>query len=90
MSHINEWGGGISFVRDFNEGESVAVVGLAIGNDQHISVSGIRDGTYRDAVTGNEIDVGNGTLSFHVNGNSAGIYVLDGLGKIGEGGVYLK
>jgi hypothetical protein len=37
MSHINEWGSGMSFVRDHDHGESYAVVGLAIGGDQHVS-----------------------------------------------------
>ena len=90
MSHVNEWGGGMSFVRDHNDGESYAVVGLAIGGDQGISVGNVRNGTYRDAVTGNEAHVGDGNLSFHVNGNSAGIYVLDGPGKIGVDGDYLR
>ncbi|VFN00696.1 MAG: Glycosidase [Candidatus Kentron sp. G] len=90
MSHVNEWGSGMSFVRDYHDGESVAVVGLAMGGDQGISVGGIRNGTYRDAVTGNEIRVTDGNIGFHVNGNSAGIYVLDGPGKIGDDGVYLR
>ena len=50
----------------------------------------IRNGHYRDAVTGNEIAVHHGSISFQVRGNSAGIYVLDGPGKIGAGGVYLR
>ncbi len=90
MSHVQEWGGGMSFVRDYNDGQSYAVIGLAIGGDQNVSVGGVRNGLYRDAVTGGEIGVGDGTLSFHVRGNSAGIYVLDGPGKIGEDGVYLR
>jgi len=90
MSHVGEWGSGMSFVRDYNDGESYAVVGLAIGGDQGISVGNVRNGVYRDAVTGNEVHVGDGNLIFHVNGNSAGIYVLDGPGKIGEDGDYLR
>jgi len=90
MSHVGEWGGGMSFVRDHNNGESYAVVGLAIGGDQGISVGNVRNGIYRDAVTGNEVHVGDGNISFHVNGNSAGIYVLDGPGKIGDDGEYLR
>lgn len=90
MSHVNEWGGGMSFVRDHNDGESYAVVGLAIGGDQGITAGNVRNGVYRDAVTGNEVHVGDGSLSFHVKGNSAGIYVLDGPGKIGEDGDYLR
>jgi glycosidase len=90
MSQVNEWGGGMSFVRDYNNGESYSVVGLAIGGDQTITVGNVRNGTYRDAVTGNTVVVGNGSISFHVLGNSAGIYVLNGPGKIGIAGVYLR
>jgi glycosidase len=90
MDRINEWGGGMSFVRDYADGSSYAVIGLTIGSDQHISVDGVRPGIYRDAVTGNEAHAVNGNLSFHVKGNSAGIYVLDGVGKIGDDGVYLR
>ena len=50
----------------------------------------IRNGAYTDAVTGNRINVSNGSISFHVRGNSAGIYVLNGPGRIGEDGVYLR
>jgi len=90
MSHMNEWGSGMSFVRDHNHGESYVVVGLAIGGDQGVNVGGIRNGVYRDAVTGHEIHAGDGHLSFHVRGNSAGIYVLNGPGKIGTDGAYLR
>ena len=90
MSQVNEWGSGLSFVRHHEDSGSYAVVGLAMGGDQHISVGGIWNGVYRDAVTGREVQVGNGHLSFHVQGNSAGIYVLDGPGKIGADGVYLR
>ena len=89
MSHIGEWGSGMSFVRDYNNGESYAVVGLAIGQDQDVSVGSIRNGRYVDAVTGNIIDVGGEFISFRVPANSAGIYVLDGPGRIGEPGPYL-
>ncbi len=90
LSHLNEWGSGMSFVRDYNNGESYAVVGLAIGSDQNITVGNIRNGIYRDAVTGNSIDVGNGSLSFFVRANSAGIYVLNGSGQLGDEGIYLR
>lgn len=90
MSFVNEWGSGMSFIRDYNNGESYAVVGLAMGGGQNITVGNVRNGIYRDAVTGNSITVNNGTISFFVQGNSAGIYVLNGSGKIGEDGVYLR
>jgi hypothetical protein len=66
------------------------VIGLTIGSDQTITVEGVRNGVYRDAVTGSEIPVADGCLSFRVTANSAGIYVLDGPGKIGEDGLYLR
>jgi len=44
---------------------------------------------YRDAVSGSE-QHSDGSLHFNVNANSAGIWVLDGPGKIGEDGVYLR
>ncbi len=89
MTHLNEWGSGMAFVRDHPESGSLAVVGLAIGGDQHVRIDGIRPGLYRDAVTGREID-SDGGLAFSVKANSAGIYVLNGPGKIGEDGPYLR
>ena len=78
----------MSFVRDWNNGESYAVVGLAMGSDQNITVGGVRNGRYTDAVTGGEIDVGSGTISFSVPANSAGIWVLNGPGRIGDPGCH--
>ncbi len=89
-TQVNEWGSGISYVRDYNQGESYAVVGLANANQQAISVSGVRNGLYIDAVTGHQVSVADGTLSFTVKGYSAGIYVLNGPGKIGQDGTYLR
>jgi hypothetical protein len=90
MGSVGEWGGGMSFVRDWNNGESYAVVGLAMGGDQNITVGGVRNGRYTDAVSGGVIDVGGGSISFFVRGNSAGIWVLNGPGRIGEDGPYLR
>lgn len=89
MSHVNEWGSGMSFVRDLSDQGSYAVIGLSIGSDQQISIGGLRPGVYRDAVTGAQQHCG-GTLHFLVKANSAGIWVLDGPGKIGEDGIYLR
>jgi hypothetical protein len=89
LSHVNEWGSGLSFVRDHPQSGSLAAVGLAIGSDQEVRIQGVRPGLYRDAVTGREIR-SQGDLAFHVKANSAGIYVLDGPGKIGEDGPYLR
>jgi len=90
MSQVNEWRSGMSFVRDYPEGESYVVVGLAIGGDQRVAIGEVRNGVYRDAVTGNEIHVGEGNIAFEVKGNSAGIYVLEGPGKLGQDGIYLR
>jgi glycosidase len=90
MTRVSEWGSGMSFVRDLSGQGSFAVVGLAIGSDQSVSVDGVPDGTYRDAVTGREVQVQGGRLSFQVRGSSAGIYVLDGPGKVGEDELYLR
>ena len=90
MSHVNEWGGGMSFVRDHNGGESYAVIGLAIGSDQFVQVAGVRDGVYRDAVTGAEAHASGGGMGFNVKANAAGVYVLNGPGKIGDDGAYLR
>ncbi len=90
MSRVSETGSKLSFVRDYNNGASYAVVGLASGSAQSFSISGVRNGTYRDAVTGATVAVTNGTLGFSVAATSAGIYVLGGPGKIGTDGVYLR
>ena len=80
----------MSFVRDLTDQGSYAVVGLAIGRDQDIVVEGVRDGTYRDAVTGAEVSAQQGRLAFRVRANSAGVYVLDGPGKVGDDGPWLR
>jgi len=89
MTQVNEWGHGMSFVRDLSEQGSYAVIGLAIGSDQHVSVEGVRPGLYRDAITGAE-QHSHGRLDFRVRASSAGIWVLDGPGKIGSEGLYLR
>ncbi len=89
MTQVGEWGSGMHFVRDLSDQGSYVVIGLAIGSDQQVEIGDIRPGHYRDAVSGGEID-SNGHLSFGVKANSAGIWVLDGPGKVGEDGVYLR
>jgi len=89
-TQVNEWGSGMSFVRDLSAQGSYAVVGLASGTTQSITVNGVKNGTYKDAVTGNTLTVTNGTISFTVASYSAGIYVLNGSGKIGVTGTYLR
>jgi glycosidase len=90
MSRVAEWGSGMAFVRDLSAEGSLAAVGLAIGSDQSIAIDGLPEGLYRDAVTGAEVRADGGRLSFRVRANSAGIYVLNGPGKIGEDGPFLR
>ncbi|MDJ0510510.1 MAG: starch-binding protein [Crocosphaera sp.] len=90
MSQVNEWGNAMSFVREDKASDSYVAVGLTIGGEQKIKINKVHNGTYRDAVTGNTINVNNNTISFSVKANSAGIYVLNGEGKIGEDGAYLR
>jgi glycosidase len=89
-TQVNEWGAGMSFVRDLSSQGSYAVVGLVSGAAQSVSVSGVRNGNYVDAVTGNRISVNDGTLRFNVASYSAGVYVLNGAGKIGDSGQFLR
>ncbi len=78
----NGGGNGVGIVREF--GDSYAVVGLAKDGTVNFNFTGIRNGTYRDAVTGHEIAVSNGSMTFRVAPSSAGIYVLNGPGRIGD------
>lgn len=75
-------GNGVGFVR--KAGSSEAAVGLAKDGAVTFNFSGLTNGTYKDAVTGNSINVTNGTLSFTVSPSSAGVYVLNGPGLIGD------
>lgn len=53
--------------------------------------TGIPNGTYTDAITGKSVAVSAGTLTADCTGQgNMRIYVLNGTGKIGEDGVYLK
>ncbi|MFO0548390.1 MAG: alpha-amylase family glycosyl hydrolase [Polyangiaceae bacterium] len=89
MEHYGSTDNELWFSRNDSGSGAYAVVGLSqTGSD--IGVSNVKGGTYRDAVTGAEKTVADGgTLTFHVNAGSAGIYILDGPGKIGEDGTYL-
>ncbi len=78
----NGGGNGVGYIRAF--GESYAVVGLAKDGSVNFNFSGIRNGTYRDAVTGHEVTVSNGSLAFTVAPSSAGVYVLNGPGRVGD------
>lgn len=77
-------GNGIGYVRKLNS--QWVAVGLAKDGNGTFSFNGMANGMYRDAVTGREINVTGGNLSFTVRSGSAGIYVLNGPGIIGESG----
>lgn len=92
LENGNEFVSGISFIRNYNNGESYAVVGLSAFIEQDISVNRVLPGTYSDAVSGVSQLVGTDTrtLNFTVKANSAGIWVRNGPGKIGTDGEYLR
>ncbi|AHC14213.1 Cellulose-binding domain protein [Salinispira pacifica] len=73
-------GNGVGYVR--SHGPQTIAVGIAKGGSASFNFDGLPAGTYRDAVTGAEIESG-GSLSFNVEPGSAGIYVLNGPGLIG-------
>jgi len=77
-------GNAVAYRRTFENSE--VAVGLAKDGDASFSISGMTNGIYRDAVTGREIRTNNGVLNFSVASNSAGIYVLNGPGVIGDCG----
>ncbi len=86
-----QWAGngghhGVGYIREYaNETtDSYVLVGLAKDQSVGFNFTGIRNGIYRDAVTGHEVEVTNGSLRFTVAPSSAGIYVLDGPGLIGD------
>ncbi len=83
------WGGngpgnGIGYTR--RSGSSFVVVGLAKDGSASFNFTGVDNGTYRDAVTGKTVTVSNGSIGFTVTSGSAGIYVLNGPGMIGDNG----
>lgn len=90
MSSVQEFGSGLGFVRNLNSGRSVAVVGLAARGGASFNIGGVPDGTYRDAVTGGTLTASGGQLSFQVAGYSAGIWIKDGPGRIGNDGTWLR
>ncbi len=85
-----EWGIGMSFVREDQARSSLAVVGLAARTPQEITVSGIPNGTYFDAVTGGVASISSNTISFTVQDNSIGVWVKNGPGMIGTTTEYLR
>ena len=80
----NAPGNAVAYQRIFENSE--VIVGLAKDGNASFGISGARNGIYRDAVTGREQQVTNGQLNFTVKSGSAGIYVLNGPGRIGACG----
>ncbi|MFG2283512.1 carbohydrate binding domain-containing protein [Streptomyces asoensis] len=81
--------GGMAFKRRYTGGgtDSFALVTVTGG----ASFTGIPNGTYTDAVTGDVRSVSNGTLTVAAPGKgNLRVYVLNGPGKIGADGPYLK
>ncbi len=81
--------GGIAFKRRYTDAETDSFVLVAISGGA--TFSGIPNGTYVDAITGDVQNVVAGSLSASVSGKgNMKVYVLNGPGKIGEDGTYLK
>jgi glycosidase len=81
--------GGMAFKRRYTSGgtDSFALVTVSGG----ATYTGIPNGTYRDAVSGDVRTVTDGTLSVAAPGKgNLRVYVLDGPGRIGSDGPYLK
>ncbi|MGW6486673.1 carbohydrate binding domain-containing protein [Streptomyces sp. NPDC055056] len=81
--------GSMAFKRRYTSGstDSFALVTVTGG----ATYTGIPDGTYTDAVTGDVKTVSGGTLSVAAPGKgNLRVYVLNGPGKIGADGPYLK
>ncbi|MFD9406556.1 carbohydrate binding domain-containing protein [Streptomyces sp. NPDC059989] len=83
--------GDMAFKRRYTDSasgvDSFALVAVTNG----ATYTGIPNGTYRDAVTGDVKTVGNGTLSVPAPGKgNLRVYVLNGPGQIGTAGPYLK
>lgn len=75
---------GFAFKRRYTEGSIDSYVLCTLNSGA--TFTGVLNGTYTDAITGDKITVSNGTLttpSFSGKGNMR-IYVLNGTGKIGE------
>lgn len=89
MRSYGSWDNAFWSVREDPASGAYVVVGLAQG-ETDISVGGVRNGTYRDAVSGREVTVGDGNLHMHVLDHSAGIYILDGPGRVGEDQRWLR
>ncbi|WP_450091464.1 alpha-amylase family glycosyl hydrolase [Paenibacillus hexagrammi] len=83
--------GELAFKRRYTDASSGidSFVLVTISGDAQFT--GIPNGTYVDAVTGDTKTVTNGTITLNCSGKgNARVYVLNGSGKIGDTGTYLK
>ncbi|MHB9848939.1 carbohydrate binding domain-containing protein [Streptomyces krungchingensis] len=81
--------GSMAFKRRYTSGSTDSFALVTVTGDA--TFTGIPNGTYRDAVTGEVKTVSNGTLTVPAPGKgNLRVYVLDGPGKIGSDGPYLK
>ena len=81
--------GSMAFKRRYTNGTTDSFALVTVTGDA--TYTGIPNGTYRDAVTGDVKAVSNGTLSVPAPGKgNLRVYVLNGPGKIGADGPYLK
>lgn len=81
--------GDMCFIRRYTQGGKDSVACVAITNGA--TFSGIPDGRYVDAVTGDVKQVSGGSLSVSAPGKgNMRVYVKDLSGKIGDSGTYLK
>ena len=80
--------GKMSYKRRYKDSTTDSYVLVTISGSS--TFTGILNGTYRDAVTGDVKTVTDGTLTAECSGKgNMRVYVLDGPGKIGEDGKYL-
>ncbi|GGY97809.1 carbohydrate binding domain-containing protein [Streptomyces poonensis] len=81
--------GGMAFKRRYTSGGTDSFALVTVSGSA--TYTGIPNGTYRDAVTGDVRTVSDGKLSVAAPGKgNLRVYVLDGPGKIGTDGPYLK
>ena len=81
--------GAMAYKRRYTDDEVDSFVLVTVSEDA--TFNNIPNGSYVDAVTGNEINVTNNSLEAEVSGQgNMRVYVLDGPGKIGEAGEYLN
>lgn len=81
--------GQMAFKRRYTSGSTDSFALVTVTGDA--TYTGIPNGTYTDAVTGDVRTVSNGTLTVAAPGKgNLRVYVLNGPGKIGAAGPYLK